>query len=60
MTSMLASMYLSTQFFMQGSSLRSSAPCEIRPVIHLVKQVELSAWIAIAHVSLDAQTYLKG
>lgn len=37
---MLASMYRSTQFFVQDSSFRSSAPDEILLVMHFLKQLQ--------------------
>jgi hypothetical protein len=46
-TVMLASIYRSTQFFMHGSSLRSSWPEEMLEVMHLRKHLRFvpSAYI---------------
>jgi hypothetical protein len=46
MTTKFASMKRSTQFCIQGSSLLSSLPDEILPVMHLRKQVSVREWIA--------------
>lgn len=47
MTTRFASMKRSTQFCMQGSSLLSSFPDEILPVMHLRKQVSVREWMAV-------------
>jgi hypothetical protein len=47
MTTKFASMKRSTQFCIQGSSLLSSLPDEILPVMHLRKQVSVREWIAV-------------
>lgn len=46
-TVMFASMNLSTQFCMHGSSDRSSLPEDILPVMHLRKQMSVREWIAV-------------
>lgn len=45
-TTLFASMKRSTQLRMHGSSLRSSAPEEIREVTHLRKHVSVRPWMA--------------
>jgi hypothetical protein len=66
MTTRFASMKRSTQFCIQGSSLLSSLPEEILPVMHLRKQVSVREWIAVAplvskqHIEVTKMQWCRG